>query len=140
MIKTIELTANVEKEIDVASGTHVKIKNLGDSTVYVSKHSNIVSGADGVKSIQGSTTDILVDVATYSIQNSVGDYRGTIYALADSDCKIELETTNNSNFKFIKKGGGSGDTKSIVESKNFFEVYTTNYPNSYIGVYELCEG
>lgn len=110
MIKTIELIANVEKKINILGGTHVKIKNLGDSTVYVSKHSGIVAGADNVKSIQSSSAEILIDVATYSIENSTGDYRGTIYALADSDCSIELETTNNANFSLKLKGG---DEESI---------------------------
>lgn len=110
MIKTIELIANVEKEIALNGGTHVKIKNLGEDTVYISQHSSIVAGADGVKSIQAQTTDIVTDVAKYSIEGSVGDYRGTIYALADSDCSIELETTNNANFKFAKKGGDGGNS------------------------------
>ena len=110
MIKTENLTANVEKEIELNGGTHVKIKNLSDSTVYVSKKNNIVAGADNVKSVQGSTTDILVDVATYSSKENTLDYYGTIYALAESDCKIELETTNNANFSFKARGGGSAST------------------------------
>ena len=110
MIKTMNLKANEETVINVVGGTHVKIKNLGDSTVYVSKHRGIVAGADNVKSVQGNTTDILVDVATYSSKENTLDYYGTIYALAESDCSIELETTNNSNFKQVSRGGGSTST------------------------------
>ena len=103
--KTEDLNANVEKKIEFTGGLHLKIKNLGEDTVYISQHSSIVAGADGVKSIQAQTTDIVTDVAKYSIEGSVGDYRGTIYALATKDCQIELEATNNPNFRFIKKGG-----------------------------------
>ena len=110
MIKTMNLKANEETVINVVGGTHVKIKNLGDSTVYVSKHRGIVAGADNVKSVQGNTTDILVDVATYSSKENTLDYYGTIYALAESDCSIELETTNNSNFSCKTRGGGSAST------------------------------
>lgn len=104
MIKTINLLANEEQKIDVCGGTHVKIKNLGENTVYVSKNSSIVAGADNVKSVQGNTTDILVDVATYYSKENTFNWYGTIYALAESDCSIELETTNNANFKNEAKG------------------------------------
>lgn len=125
MIKTITLKANEETQIDVAGGTHVKIKNLGDSTVYVSKHSDIVPSAEGVKSIQGNTTDILVDVATYFSKENILNYYGTIYALAESDCSIELETTNNANFRQVLKGG-DGSTSTVLD-----DVLKSN------GVYKL---
>jgi hypothetical protein len=104
--KTEDLNANVEKKIEFNGGLHLKIKNLGEDTVYISQHSSIVASADGVKSIQAQTTDIVTDVAKYSIEGSVGDYRGTIYALATKDCQIELEATNNPNFSLKLKGGG----------------------------------
>lgn len=124
MIKTVNLTANTEKEINLQGGTHVKIKNLSDSTVYVSKYKNIVAGADNVKSVQGSTTDILVDVAIYSSKENTLDYYGTIYALADSDCKIELETTNNANFSFKARGGGSASTvlDDVLKSNSRYQL------------------
>lgn len=147
MIKTINLKANEETQIDVVGGTHVKIKNLGDSTVYVSKHSDIVPSADGVKSIQGNTTDILVDVATYSSKENTLDYYGTIYALAESDCSIELETTNNSNFKFVKKGG-DGSTSVVegvgeyysVDSVKKGEIFNDYGHNVASGKYSHAEG
>lgn len=141
MTITKNLTANTELSIALlGDGTHVRIENRGDGTVYTSKYPDIVAGADNVIAIDGGVTKLLTDVCTYGIQDSIGAYRGTIYLLANSDTSVEITTTNNSNFKAVQKGGGSGDTKSIVESKNFFEVYTTNYPNFYVGVYELCEG
>lgn len=123
--KTEDLIANVEKKIEFTGGLHLKIKNLSEDTVYISQHDSVVAGADGVKSIQAQTTDIVTDVATYSIKNGTGDYRGTIYALTTKDCKIELETTNNSNFRAIQKGGGSGDS-AFTESKNFIQILDDN--------------
>lgn len=114
-IKTEDLVANVEKKIEFTGGSHLKVKNLGDDTVYLSQHNNIIIGADDVKSIQSQTTDIVTDVATYSIENGTGDYRGTIYALAIQDCQIELEATNNPNFKQNKRGGG-GISESTVKT------------------------
>lgn len=122
--KTEDLNANVEKKIDFTGGLHLKIKNLGEDTVYISQHSSIVAGADGVKSIQAQTTDIVTDVAKYSIEGSVGDYRGTIYALATKDCQIELEATNSSNFKRFSRGGGSGGSSNDKVS-NF--IANTDY-------------
>lgn len=142
MIKTINLTANVEKEIDVTGGTHVKIKNLSDSTVYVSKHSGIVAGADGVKSVQGSTTDILVDVATYFSKENTLDYYGTIYTLAESDCSIELETTSNANFSLKSKGGGSGSNDKVSNfiANSDYTMLLDNYVSQYLGDYKETLG
>ena len=130
MIKTENLTANVEKGITIKGGTHVKIKNLSDSTVYVSKYANVVAEADGVKSVQGGSAEILTDVAVYQSQNYVFDWYGTIYALADRDCKIELETTNNANFSYKVRGGGSASTvlDDVLKSNGVYQlgVLTSN--------------
>lgn len=120
MIKTINLIANEEKTIEIRGGNHAKIKNLGDSTVYVSKLPNVVPCADEVKSIQGGNSDILVDVATYCVKDGTADYYGNIYALSDDETKIEIETTNNSNFKQIAKGGDG--LMPIVSSNGFICV------------------
>lgn len=104
MIATINIS-NTETKISLVGGQHVKIKNLGNNTVYVSKHENVVAETNGVKSIQGDSAEILTDVAEYKSQNHVLDWYGDIYAICDSDCKIEIETTNNSNFKQVVKGG-----------------------------------
>lgn len=122
--KTEDLNANVEKKIEFTGGLHLKIKNLGEDTVYISQHSSIVASADGVKSIQAQTTDIVTDVAQYSIEGSVGDYRGTIYALATKDCQIELEATNNPNFSLKLKGGGSASTvlDDVLKSNGVYQL------------------
>ena len=122
--KTEDLNANVEKKIEFTGGLHLKIKNLGEDTVYISQHSSIVAGADGVKSIQAQTTDIVTDMAKYSIEGSVGDYRGTIYALATKDCQIELEATNNPNFSLKLKGGGSASTvlDDVLKSNGVYQL------------------
>lgn len=138
MTKTIELTANIEKTIEFIGGSHVKVKNLSDDTVYISQHDSVIVGADGVKSIQAETTDIVTDVATYSIRNGIGDYYGTIYALATKDCQIELEPTNYANFKFIKKGGGGSGDSAFIENKKFVQILDDNI-RTYIGTYEKEE-
>lgn len=146
MIKTINLKANEETVINVVGGIHVKIKNLGDSTIYVSKHSDIVVGADNVKSVQGNTTDILVDVATYSSKENTLDYYGTVYALAESDCSIELETTNNSNFKQVARGGGSASTvlDDVLKSNGVYQLgiltsdITLTLPETATADIEVC--
>lgn len=115
-IKTIPLKACLEEKINLVGGQHVRIKNLGDTTVYVSKKSGVVAEADGVKSVQSGSTELLTDVAVYKSQNYVFDWYGTIYAVSDSDCKLELETTNSANFRIIQKGGDDSvsDTLDIV--------------------------
>ena len=107
---TVVLKARTEDKIYLEGGQHVKIKNLSDCTVYVSKYANIIPEADGVKSVQGGSTELLTDVAVYKSQNYVFDWYGSIYAVSDADCKIELETTNNTNFKQVLRGGGSAST------------------------------
>ncbi|MGN1412378.1 MAG: hypothetical protein ACI4WH_07745 [Oscillospiraceae bacterium] len=105
MIKTVRLSSNVETKIDLVGGQHVRVKNLGDTNVYVSKKAGVVAEADGVKSIQCGSAELLTDVAVYQSQNYVFDWYGSIYAVSDSDCKIELETTTNTNFRVVLKGG-----------------------------------
>lgn len=102
MIKTINVS-NTETAVELTGGVHVKIKNLGDGTVYVSRSPDVVAENDGVKSIQSGTTDILVGVAIYLPEKN--DYYGVIYIIADTECKVELETTHNPNFRQIMKGG-----------------------------------
>lgn len=114
-VKTENLIANTEQKINLEGGTHFKVKNISDVTIYISQESPVTPKSNGVKSIQPNTEDILTDVATYSIENGTGDYRGTIYALAIQDCQIELEATNNPNFKQNKRGGG-GISESTVKT------------------------
>lgn len=107
---TVPLKAGLEEKITLVGGQHVRIKNLSDCTVYVSKAQGVVAEADGVKSVQGGSTELLTDVAVYQSKSHVFDWYGTIYAVSDSDCKLELETTNNANFKQVLRGGGSAST------------------------------
>lgn len=95
-----------EKEITLTGGTHARIENRSDSTIYVSKHSDITPDAEGVMAIDGGNTNILTDVATTDIKDGVVDYYGTIYALGTG--KVQIVTTNYQNFSSASKGGGSG--------------------------------
>lgn len=121
---TVVLKARTEDKIYLEGGQHVKIKNLSDCTVYVSKYANILPEADGVKSVQGGSTELLTDVAVYKSQNYVFDWYGSIYAVSDADCKIELETTNNANFKQVLRGGGSASTTldTVLKSGKIYQL------------------
>ena len=94
-----------EKEITLTGGTHARIENRSDSTVYVSKHSGITPGDEGVMAIDGGSSNVLTDVATTDVKDGVVDYYGTIYALGTG--KVQIITTNYS-FSSSSKGGGSG--------------------------------
>lgn len=123
-VRTEDLIANTEQKINLEGGTHFKVKNISDVTVYISQESPVTPKSNGVKSIQPNTEDILTDVATYSIENGTGDYRGTIYALATKDCQIELEATNNPNFSLKLKGGGSASTvlDDVLKSNGVYQL------------------
>ena len=135
-IKTIPLNAGLEEKIDLVGGQHVKIKNLGDTTVYVSKDKGVVAEAEGVKSVQVGSAEILTDVAVYQSKSHVFDWYGTIYAISYSNCKLELETTNNANFRQIVKGGGSNSI--FTDSKNFIQILNDS-TEKYLGIYETEE-
>lgn len=92
-----------EKEIALTGGTHARIENRGDSTIYVSKHSGITPESNGVMAIDGGNTNILTDVATTDIKDGVVDYYGAIYALGTG--KVQIVTTNSQNFRSTGKGG-----------------------------------
>ena len=94
-----------EKEIALTGGTHARIENRSDSTIYVSKHSGITPDAEGVMAIDGGSSNVLTDVATTDVKDGVVDYYGTIYALGTG--KVQIVTTNYP-FSSASKGGGSG--------------------------------
>jgi hypothetical protein len=133
MIKTISITSGEETTVELTGGTHVLVTNRGDSTVYVSKEPNVVADGDGVKAIDGGSVDILRDVGVYVTQDGISDWCGTIYVVADGDTKIQLETTNNVNFRRTSKGGGDG-MSNYVTSNNviaYFDDNTTVYMVTY---------
>ena len=99
----------VEQEISLTGGTHARIENRGDNTIYVSKHSGITPDAEGVMAIDGSSSNVLVDVATTDVKDGVVDYYGTIYTLGTG--KVQIVTTNYP-FSSASKGGGSGGSSS----------------------------
>lgn len=94
-----------EKEITLTGGTHARIENRSDSTVYVSKHSGITPDDEGVMAIDWGSSNVLTDVATTDVKDGVVDYYGTIYALGTG--KVQIVTTNYP-FSSASKGGGSG--------------------------------
>lgn len=95
-----------EKEITLTGGTHARMENRSDSTVYVSKHSDITPDDEGVMAIDGGSSNVLTDVATTDVKDGVVDYYGTIYALGTG--KVQIVTTNYPFSSASKGGGGSG--------------------------------
>ncbi len=112
MIKTITLTANQEKEVELTGGCHVSIENRGTGIIYASKSANVVAGADGVTAIDSGSTKILRNVAQYrkNDDNKSYDYYGKIYLLSDSDTKAEIQTANDLNFFSRKNSAKGGET------------------------------
>ena len=136
MIKTQEnitrdLTANVELKVDlVGTGSHVRIENRGEGIVYASKYPDVVACADNVIAIDSGVTKLLTDVCVHSIKDSLCAYRGTIYLLSDSDTSVEITPTNNANFSYKVRGGGSASTvlDDVLKSNGVYQlgVLTSN--------------
>lgn len=136
MIKTQEsitrdLTANVELQVDlIGTGSHVRIENRGEGIVYASKYPNVVACADNVIAIDSGVTKLLTDVCVHNIKDSLCAYRGSIYLLSDSDTSVEITTTNNANFSFKARGGGSASTvlDDVLKSNRVYQlgVLTSN--------------
>ena len=97
--------SNEEITIAVRGGEHVRVKNLGDNTVYVSKYPDIIIDNDNVIEIPSGCIDGIPNVCQYQIIDGTADYYGTIYAKSDGETKIEVRTQNNANFRQIVKGG-----------------------------------
>lgn len=124
MIKPLNLKANEETQINLIGGTHANIENFGDGIIYVSKKSSIVPETDGVMTILGGNSKVLRNVATYSIKDNEADHYGTIYVLADSDTKIQIETATDLNFKQVLRGGGSASTvlDDVLKSNSTYQL------------------
>lgn len=119
MIKTVSLTANQEKEIELKGGRHVSIENRGTGIVYASKTSGVVAGKDGVIAIDGGASKKMKNVAWYCEKDGRYNYHGKIYLLSDIDCNAEIETGDY----FFKsentaKGGGAIDAYTKAETDN----------------------
>lgn len=133
MIKTINLTADEEYAVNLTGGEHAIITNLGETEVYISTDSGIVADADGVKVITGGSADIMRNIATYKIQDGVGDYFGNLYLLGDG--KVQIETTNNANFRLKSKGGGDGSVNILTDNEGLLCIMQNDL-STYIGDYE----
>lgn len=110
MIKTITLTANQEKEVELTGGCHVSIENRGTGIIYASKSSGITADSDGVTAIDSGSTKILRNVAQYRNNDNSYDYYGKIYLLSASDTKAEIQTANDLNFFSRKNSAKGGET------------------------------
>ena len=132
--------SNEEITINVCGGEHIRVKNLGESTVYVSKYPDIIIDNDNVIEIPSGCIDGIPDVCQYQIIDGTADWYGTIYAKSDGETKIEIRTQNNSNFRQIVKGGGDLTEDGMVieyveelpENIKQNTIYLVNTENGYL--------
>lgn len=112
MIKTINLSAGTETEVELTGGCHVSIENRGNGVIYASKSSGITADSDGVTAIDSGNAKVLRNVAQYrkNDDNKSYDYYGKIYLLSDSDTKAEIQTANDLNFFSRKNSAKGGET------------------------------
>jgi len=98
MIRTIPLTANTEYKLENVNGKYALIKNLGSTSVYVSKKSTIVADADDVQCILPLSSEIIKDI---QLENRIAD----LYFKSAENTKIEVQASSDANFKKYSKGG-----------------------------------
>lgn len=116
MIKTISLTANEEKEVELTGGCHVSVENRGTGIIYASKSAGVTAGADGVIAIDSGTSKKMKNTAAYSEKNGIYDYHGKIYLLSDTDGTAEIETGNYFFDSENSTGGGeSGNVEAEIQ-------------------------
>lgn len=108
MIRTIPLTANTEYKLENVNGKYALIKNLGSASVYVSKKSTIVADADDVQCVLPLSSEIIKDI---QLENRIAD----LYFKSTENTKIEVQISQDANFKKYLKGGEFG--KSFAEEK-----------------------
>lgn len=113
-MQEINMTIGIEEvAISVCGGCHVRIKNRGDDTIYVSKYENIVAGKDNVIEIGSGEVDIIEDVCTNKIINNIMDWYGTIYILSEGTSKVAIRTQNHLNFRQTVKGGDDSTSTAL---------------------------
>lgn len=104
--QTEKIMADKEKEISIiGEGVHIRIENRGDGIVYASKYPNVIAESNDVIAIDKGATKLIPNVCVHSEVDNELAYRGNIYVLSTTETSIEITTTNNLNFRFIKKGG-----------------------------------
>lgn len=105
MIKTIALVADTEK-IQAVTKKYALVKNMGNTAVYVSKSSDITADADGVQCILPGTSELVKDIELVSSDITVNtDLSANLYFLCAAENKVEIQTSNDPNFKKTMKGG-----------------------------------
>ena len=82
--KTEDLNANVEKKIEFTGGLHLKIKNLGEDTVYISQHPNFSLKSKGGGSGSNDKVSNFIANSDYTmlldnyVSQYLGDYKETL--------------------------------------------------------------
>ena len=116
-----------EIKINIKGGQHVRIKNYGDGTIYVSKQKNIIVGSDNVIEISAGEVDIIEDVCTNSIVDNVMNCYGTIYMISESTSRVAIRTQNHVNFSRFAKGGGLADKITIEKLDVAEDGFSSSY-------------
>lgn len=122
--KTLELTANIVSKINFDKKyPYIYIKNFGDTDVYVAEFNDVIPDADGVTRISAGTVGLIY-------RNNVID---DVYAMANSNCKIEIIGAYDANLSFSKQivvGGDEYDDTALRNAVNQkadkADVYTKN--------------
>ena len=122
MIKTIALVANTEKQ-QAVDNKYLLVKNLGSTTVYVSKKSTIVADADDVQCILPQTAEVVKDI-------NLDAGTANVYFLCSEANKIEIQTSSDVNFKKFLKGG---EKLILVKKYKLSELKTLNTVGTWVG-------
>lgn len=80
------------------------VKNIGDTTVYVSANLNIAAGADGVAELAAGEVVLLED------------YNSKVYVLGAGKVEIHEQDITDCPFKKIAKGGDTGGDGILVST------------------------
>lgn len=123
--QTEKIMANKEKEISIiGEGVHIRIENRGDGIVYASKYPNVIAESNDVIAIDKGTTKLIPNVCVHSEVDNELAYRGNIYVLSTTETSIEITTTNNSNFSYKVRGGGSASTvlDDVLKSNGVYQL------------------
>lgn len=105
MIKTINLPAATETIVAVDK-KYAFIKNIGNNAIYASKSDTVVPDADDVQCILPGTAELIKDINLASVDITENtNVSANLYFLCSETNKIEIQTSDDANFKSTLKGG-----------------------------------
>lgn len=118
MIKTVNLNGS-EISVTDLGGFNTVVHNLGDDVIYASKYPNISADGDNVAEIPAGAAKL------------ISTTNGTVYLLGTG--KAELTGQDHDGVNYFA-GGGSGVSKSYVDSGDENTLYSANaYTDNTVG-------